>query len=96
MCLPGSMVALPATQVREGAVATENLTVNVHAESHPAVGDVRFKVGGPDSVSASWCHPHKAQRGGGGAWSQSSVWSGFCAVRRRPLGGIDTQPGRWR
>ncbi len=31
-------------QVREGMVATENLTVNVHVDSHPNVLDVRFKV----------------------------------------------------
>ncbi len=36
-------------QVREGVVATENLTVNVHVESHPNVLDVRFKVA---------LHPH--------------------------------------
>ena len=27
-------------------MATENLTVNVHVESHPSVSDVRFKVCG--------------------------------------------------
>ena len=30
-------------------MATENLTVNVHVESHPNVLDVRFKVAAPRS-----------------------------------------------
>ena len=34
-------------QVREGLVNTENLTVNVHALTHPTLGDVRFKVSSP-------------------------------------------------
>ncbi len=48
-------------QVREGVVATENLTLSVRVDSHPNVTDVRFKVP-PHTRTHAHTHTHTRTR----------------------------------